>query len=68
MTGSEFSVIDIIIFCEIQQILAMYERPIPPHLTKLNEWYDKIGALETMQGVITELNSVIEEHKLKESC
>ena len=61
LTGPEFSVIDIIVFCEIQQVVLMYERPIPAHLTKLNEWYDKINAFESTQSVTTELTNVIEE-------
>ena len=66
LTGPEFSVIDIIVYCELKQVLTMYERPIPPHLSKLNEWFDKIDALESMQAVNAELTPLLEEHKLKE--
>ena len=67
LTGAEFSVIDIMVYCEINQVLAMYERPLPPHLTKLNEWYDKVGNIESIKSVSSEIEPLLEEFKLKES-
>ena len=47
--------------------MAMYERSIPPHLTNLNEWYEKIGALDCVKTVVNELEPLLDEFKLKES-
>ena len=40
LTGKELSYIDFIYFCEINQVLQMYSREIPQHMTKLMQWYD----------------------------
>ena len=58
--------IDIIVYCEIQQVLAMYDRPLPPHLTKLSEWYDKIGNLDSVKDISDRVEPLLEEFKLKE--
>ena len=44
----------------------MYERPLPPHLTKLNEWYDKIGSIESVKMISSKVEPLLEEFKLKE--
>ena len=58
--------IDIIVYCEIQQVLAMYDRTLPPQLTKLNEWYDKIGNFASVEAISDEVEPLLEEFKLKE--
>ena len=51
LTGENLSVVDFIVYCEIYQVLAMYERSLPQHLTKLHEWYETVGDLESIREV-----------------
>ena len=49
LTGDKLSVVDFIVYCEIYQVLAMYERPLPQYLTKLHEWYENVGEYEAIR-------------------
>ena len=49
LTGDNLSVVDFIVYCEIYQVLAMYERPLPQYLTKLHEWYENVGEYEAIR-------------------
>ena len=51
LTGEHLSVVDFIVYCEIYQVLAMYERSLPQHLTKLHEWYEAVGELDAIKEV-----------------
>ena len=66
LTGATLSVIDILVYCEIHQVLAMYDRTLPPHYTKLNDWYDKIGSIESVKMISSKVEPLLEEFKLKE--
>ena len=68
LTGSQMSFVDIVIYCEVNQVLAMYDRTIPQHETKLVEWYEMMGEDEIIKDVSKKLNQVLENHpKLKET-
>ena len=60
------TVIDIITYCEINQVLAMYQRKIPQQLTKLVEWYENMGEIEAIKEMNAKLVEVLEQHNLKE--
>jgi len=68
LTGSEISVIDIIVYCEIFQVLAMYNHTLPERMDKLIDWYEKVGAIEAVKEVSQELNQVIATHSLKDQA
>ena len=51
LTGDKLSVVDFILYCEIYQVLAMYERSLPGHLTHLNRWYDTLGEIDAIKEV-----------------
>ena len=66
LTGPKMTVIDIIAYCEINQVLAMYQRKIPQQLTKLVEWYENIGEIEAIKEMNAKLVEVLDQHNLKE--
>lgn len=39
ITGPKISIVDIMIFCEIETICKMYKRTLPSSLTKLADWH-----------------------------
>ena len=51
LTGDQVSFIDIVVYCEINQVLAMYDRTIPQHMAKLCEWYDEMSENEIIKEV-----------------
>ena len=67
LAGENLSVVDFIVYCEIYQVLAMYERTLPLHLTKLHEWYDNMSEIEAIKEVNKRLNSVLDRLELRES-
>lgn len=67
IAGPKMSIIDIIVYCELHQVIAMYERPIPHQLAKLNEWYEKMSELDCVKEVAAHVDPVLVEFKLKES-
>ena len=60
LTGMELSYIDFIYFCEINQILQMYNREIPQDLTELKKWYDILESVEALKYVSGELKRVLD--------
>jgi hypothetical protein len=60
-------VIDIIVYCEIFQVLALYDRTLPMHLEHLNRWYDEIGSLQQVKDVNSKLVDLIDRLDLKEA-
>ena len=67
LTGNAVSFVDIVVYCEVYQVLSMYNRVIPPHMAKLSEWYDEMGESEVIKEVNQKLNEVIEIHSLMET-
>ena len=68
LTGAKVSVIDIVVHQEIHQVLAMYDRQLPQHLTKMHEWYEKVGEIEAVKNVSAEFNKVLDLNpQLKET-
>ena len=62
------SFVDIVIYCEVNQVLAMYDRTIPQHETKLVEWYEMMGEDEIIKDINKELSQVLVDHpNLKET-
>ena len=59
--------VDFIVYCEIYQVLAMYERELPGHCNKLMEWYDTIGEIDAIKEVNAKLNPILDRLELKES-
>ena len=51
LTGEKLSVVDFIVYCEIIQVLTMYERSLPRNLTKLCEWYEAVGEIDAIKEV-----------------
>lgn len=51
MTGPQISIVDIMIFCELETICTMYSRDVPPSLTKLRQWYDKLSSEASIKAV-----------------
>ena len=46
----------------------MYDRDFPAHYTKLHEWYEEVGAIESLKEMSSELAKVIAEYpQLKEN-
>ena len=60
LTGMELSYIDFIYFCEINQMLQMYNREIPQDLTELKKWYDILESVEALKYVSGELKRVLD--------
>ena len=48
VTGANISIVDIMLFCEIETVSLMYRREIPANLVKLNTWYEKLAAEESL--------------------
>ena len=67
LTGNKLSVVDFVVFCEIQQVLKMYGRHLPHHLSKLHEWYEKIEALPALAEITPKLDEVIAQYGLTET-
>ena len=68
LTGNQMSVVDIIVYCEIHQVLKMYGRQLPRRFAKINEWYEEIDGLEAVQSVNAKLDEVLNEHDLRETA
>ena len=60
LTGPKLSVIDIVVHQEIYQVLHMYDRQLPQHLTKMHEWYEKVGEIEAVKNVSQEFDKVLD--------
>ena len=60
LTGMELSYIDFIYFCEINQMLQMYNREIPQDLTELKKWYEILESVEALKYVSGELKRVLD--------
>ena len=43
LVGNSLTVLDVIVYMELNQVLSMYEWTLPPGLAKLNNWYDKMA-------------------------
>ena len=68
LTGDQISFVDIVVYCEVFQVLTMYDRTVPPHMAKLCEWYDEMGENEAIKAINKKLVDVIEMHNLKETA
>ena len=66
LTGDKQSVVDIILYCEIFEVLTLYGRTVPMHLEHLNRWYDEIGSIQQVKDYNAKLIEVIDRLKLKE--
>jgi len=48
MTGPKISVVDIMVYCEIDTICLMYNRDVPANLAKLANWYERLAREESL--------------------
>ena len=48
MTGPKISVVDIMVFCEIDTICLMYNKEVPANLTKLTSWYERLAREQSL--------------------
>ena len=55
MAGEGLSIVDFIFFCELNQVKLLYDREFPQHLTKLHEWYEEVGDIESLKQVSHDL-------------
>ncbi len=51
LTGKKISVVDIMVYCEIQTVCIMYKKDIPENLTKLCAWFEKLSSEEAIVNV-----------------
>lgn len=60
LSGPMISVVDIMVYCEIQTICVMYKRDVPPHLVKLAGWYKKLSEEQALQRVNAQFKALID--------
>ena len=56
--------IDWIAYCELKQVLSLYEGlDIPPNYNSLHGWFDKMSTEEELKNVDSELKKILEEYE-----
>ena len=48
VTGTNITIVDIMLFCEIETICLMYSKEIPSNLVKLLSWYERLAGEEAL--------------------
>ena len=49
LTGQKITVVDIIVYSEIETIIKLTKEPIPSHFGSLSAWYDKLSENKTIK-------------------
>ncbi len=62
LVSNQITVLDIIAYMELNQVLSLYEWTLPQGLAKLNTWYDKMGEDPIIQKYSARLGEVLEAH------
>jgi hypothetical protein len=60
LTGKMISVVDIMIYCEIQTVCIMYKRDVPLGLGKLAPWYEKLSGEEALVNVNRQFKTLVD--------
>lgn len=66
LTGHELTLIDIMVYCEIETLLRMTKEPIPLHYAYLLGWYDRLSELDEIKFVNEKFSEIVEQEQLFE--
>ena len=60
------TLIDIMVYCEIETIKQMTKEDLPLHLASLHGWYDRLSELDEIKDVNQRLSEIVEKEALYE--
>ena len=60
VTGPEITIVDIMLYCELQTICKMYKRDISVSEAKLATWRDRLSEEPALKKLDAEFESLIE--------
>ena len=64
ITGPKISIVDLIVFFEINTICLMYNRDVPEKFAKLVTWYNKLTSLQSIHDQTEKFKAVLDQHGL----
>ena len=64
MTGAKISIVDIMMFCELETICTMYSRDVPPSQKKLRVWYEKLSEEASIKSVNAQFHELVKNNGL----
>ena len=64
ITGPKMSIVDVMLFCEIETICLMYKRDVPSHLSKVASWYEKLAQEESLKRVNASFKELVVKYDL----